>query len=261
MKKTSLLLIALLCFQLASSQTSNINAFEYVIIPMQFDFQSEPNKYQLNILSRVLLKEEGFKVFMSTEERPLDYRGNTCKPLFFEVEDTSGYLSISVVARLKDCYDNVLFESEEGKTKIKDFKEGYQDALKKALSSLSEMNYRYNSSLEKYPERENDQLSLNPASSSEDKVIENAYSDKRVYKLGGKTYWLVSVDQGDYKLLSNSGKVNYATLSKADKGSYIFNSISISGAAYFDAEGNLNVEYMDKDLNELQYMTFKEVNQ
>jgi len=50
------------------------------------------------------------------------------------------------------------------------------------------------------------------------------------------------------------------SLKKADKGSYIFNSKTINGAAYFDAEGNLLVEYMDRDLNEIQNVTFKKID-
>ncbi|MFO7744597.1 MAG: hypothetical protein R6V36_04345, partial [Psychroflexus sp.] len=115
--RVSLVLAVMLWVQMGFTQTASINAYEHVIVPMQFDFQDESNQYQLNILARVLLQEEGFKVFMDKEERPLKLMGNSCEALFLEVEDTSGILRINVVFRLKDCYDNVLFESKEGSTK------------------------------------------------------------------------------------------------------------------------------------------------
>jgi hypothetical protein len=34
---------------------------------------------------------------------------------------------------------------------------------------------------------------------------------------------------------------------------------TINGAAYFDAEGNLIVEYRDEDLDEVQSLIFKKV--
>ena len=34
----------------------------YVIVPIQYAFTKEPNQFQLNVLTRVLLKEEGFEV-------------------------------------------------------------------------------------------------------------------------------------------------------------------------------------------------------
>jgi len=258
MKNIILLLIVTFFSQLVNAQSTELNNYEYVIVPMQFDFQDEPNEYQLNILSRVLLKEQGFKVFMDTEERPLELVGKTCLSLFLEVEDTSGILDISTIIRLKDCYNNIIFESEEGKTKIKDYKDGYQDALKKAFQSLSDKNYEYDNQGLELSKME----TVVESKESVNKVDEGkTYPNKKVYKFGGNTYWMVETENDNFKILSNSGKVNYAMLSKADKGSYIFNSKNINGAAYFDAEGNLNIEYMDEDLNEVQTIIFKNIDQ
>lgn len=248
----SFLFLAL--FQIGISQTSSVNAYEYVIVPMEFEFQDEPNQYQLNILSRVLLKEQGFKVYMDTEERPLNYRGNTCEPLFLEIENTSGFLSISLVARLKDCYDNVLFETEEGKSKIKDFKEGYQDALKRAFASFSDLNYLYNKAAEvvsrpKTIPEDDEQLSK----------AEDTYPNKSSYKFGGETFWLVKNESG-YIIYANEGQLIHAELQNADRGSFIYNSKRINGAAFFDAEGNINVEYRDEDLDEIQRLIFRKID-
>lgn len=251
--RTCIVLLLMLCLQAGWSQSSRLNAYEYVIVPMEFKFQNEPNQYQLNILARILLKEEGFEVYMDKEERPLDLKGNSCKPLFLEVEDTSGFLNISLVVRLKDCKDNILFESEEGKTKIKEFKEGYQEALKDAFSSLSDLNYSYDINL----------------SNSEDSVSEvddtsaskASYPDKTIYKFGGETYWLIKKGVKNYSILANDGENKYAELENADKGTFIFNSKTINGAAFFDAEGNLTIEYRDDDLDEVQKMIFRKIDQ
>lgn len=249
-----LILVVLLLSQIGQSQGSNLNAYKYVIIPMQFDFQSEPNQYQLNILSRILLKEEGFKVYMDKEERPLELMGNTCAPLFLDIEDTSGFLNISLVVRLKDCYDNVIFEFDEGSTKLKEFKDGYQEALRQAFSSLAAENYLYDSTLS--PALFNSVTNI-------EKVIPGSnanYPDKKIYKFGGETYWLVNTENDTLKLLTNRGIEIYAELINADKGTFIFNAKSINGAAFFDADGNLNIEYMDEDLGEIQQITFRKID-
>ena len=252
MKNHLFFLAVALFFQLVNGQSTELNNYEYVIVPMEFKFQDSPNQYQINILSRVLLKENGFEVFMDTEERPLELRGNSCKPLFFEVEDTSSFLTISTVIRLKDCYGNVLFESEEGKSKSKEFKKGYQEALRQAFNTLAAVNYNKQNSI---------------ISNTNQKPVENKssnsselYPEKKAYKFQGEIYWLVENENNGYTLLSKEGKVNYAELEKADRGSFLFNTNEVNGAAYFDAEGNLLVEYMDKDLNEVKNMTFKKVN-
>lgn len=254
--KASIILVFLFWLQVGWAQTSSLNAYEYVIVPMQFDFQSEPNEYRLNILARVLLKDEGFEVYMDKEERPLDYRGNSCKPLFLEVENTSGFLNLSVVVRLKDCQDKILFESEEGTTKIKNYEDGYQAALRQAFESLSDANYRFDSSLKEADNRTTRSMSKVEKSSE---MAEN-YPDKKIYKFGGETYWLVKKDNKDYSILANAGKESYAELENADKGTFIFNSRIINGAAFFDADGNLIVEYRDEDLDEVQNMTFRKID-
>lgn len=251
--RVSLVLAVMLWMQMGFTQTASINAYEHVIVPMQFDFQDESNQYQLNILARVLLQEEGFKVFMDKEERPLKLMGNSCEALFLEVEDTSGILRINVVFRLKDCYDNVLFESKEGSTKIKDYQQGYQAALKNAFNSLEDEDYRYDSSLDKTPGK-SAQSSSNPSSPGE------MYPEKKIYKFGGETYWLIKKEDNNYVILANEGKLNYADLKIADRGTYIFNSKKINGAAFFNPEGDLNVEYMDQDLGETQTIIFKKIN-
>ena len=254
MKYLLVLLISLMSY--TGIQSQNLNAYEHVIVPMRFDFQNEPNEHQLNILSRVLLKDAGFKVFMDTEDRPLKYRGNSCLPLFFDVIDESGFLNIKVRFILKDCYDRILFESEIGATKIKDFKEGFQAALREAFISLREENYSYNSSLSKEAGSESTAVStVTKATSPED-----LYPDKKIYKFGGESFWLIE-EAKNYKILSNNGRINYGQLEAADRGSFIFKSATINGAAYFDADGNLIVEYRDEDLDEVQTMIFKKTNQ
>ncbi|SDG41715.1 hypothetical protein [Psychroflexus sediminis] len=252
--RAGLILILTFCIQVGWSQPATINAYEHVIVPMQFNFQDEPNEYQLNILARVLLQEQGFKVFMDTEERPLQFMGNTCEALFLDVEDTSGFLNISVIFRLKDCYGNVLYESEKGQTNIKDFKDGYQDALRRSFSSMSNQNYSYDASLDKG----GNSFSSDDVSAASE--VKKMAPDKKIYKFGGQTYWLIEKGEGAYTLLFNEGKEIYAELQSADKGSFIFNSEAINGAAFFDAEGNINVEYMDQDLGEVQKIRFKKIN-
>lgn len=246
-----LILIAILITQLGLSQQENINAFEYVIVPMQFNFQNEPNEYQLNILSRVRLKDKGFKVFMDTEERPLKYRGDSCDALYLDVEDTSGFLSLSVILKLKDCRGNIIYESKETSSPIKEYKEGYQDALQKSFESMNFI-YNYDRSLSK---------NFNESKSKqESSATTHNYENKQIYKLGGQTYWFIENENGGYSILTNEGKENFAELEPADRGAFIFTSKAFTGAAFFDSKGNLNVEYKDDDLKEIQSITFKRID-
>jgi hypothetical protein len=248
-------LVLAFSLQLSYGQEKSLNAYEYVIVPMKFDFQSESNKYRLNILARVLLKEEGFKVYMDTEEKPLALGLDPCKSLKLDVIDGEGFLTTKLKAVLLDCSGHIVYETKEGVSRIKDFEKSYKDALRNAFESFSTVNYSYDESLNTSIDVSNEIEEV-----SENSNLEKKYPNKSIYKFGGESYWLIPNSSGGYDLLSNQGKINYAQLEEADKGSYIFDSKTINGAAYFDAEGNLLVEFMDRDLDKIQNITFRKIN-
>ena len=255
--KYILIFIFALSLQFSFGQTKSLNAYEYVIVPMQFNFQSESNQYNLNILARVLFQEEGFKVYMDKEEKPLVLKADPCKSLRADVIDEGGFLTTKVKVLLSDCSGNTVYETSVGVSSLKDFEKSYKDALRNAFVSFSTTNYTYDESLNTFKDSAND---ADDISERLDSNLEDKYPNKSIYKFGGESYWLVFNSSGDYDLLSSQGKINYAQLKQADKGSYIFNSKTINGAAYFDAEGNLMVDYMDRDLNEIQNVTYKKID-
>ncbi len=246
-----------LSLQFSFGQTKSLNAYEYVTVPMQFNFQSEPNQYSLNILARVLFQEEGFKVYMDKEEKPLALRLDPCKSLSADVIDEGGFLTTKVKVLLRDCSGNTVYQTSEGVSRLKDFKKSYKDALRNAFESFSTVNYIYDESLDTSKDSTS---KVDEVSESQSSNIDDKYPNKSIYKVGGEFYWLVSISSGGYHILSSQGEVNYAQLKKADKGSYIFNSKTINGAAYFDVEGNLIVEYIDRDLDEIQNVAFKKID-
>jgi len=255
--KYILIFIFALSLQFSFGQTKSLNAYEYVIVPMQFNFQSESNQYNLNILARVLLKEEGFKVYMDQEEKPLALGLDPCNSLRANIIQEDAFLTTKLKFVLLDCSNDVVYETKQGVSRLKDFKKSYKDALREAFESFSTANYIYDESLGTSKDLAS---KVDEVSERSDSNLEEKYPNKSIYKFGGESYWLVSNSSGDYYLLSNQGKINYAQLKQADKGTYIFNSKTINGAAYFDAEGNLMVEYMDRDLNEIQNVTFKTID-
>ncbi|MDB0601615.1 hypothetical protein PL373_10740 [Tenacibaculum maritimum] len=44
---------------------------------------------------------------------------------------------------LKDCYNKVVFTSREGKSKLKEYKKAYHEAIRKAFKSIQQLNYYY----------------------------------------------------------------------------------------------------------------------
>lgn len=252
--RISLFILVLIWAQLGISQSSNLDAYEYVIVPMQFEFQSKPNQYQLNILARVLLKEKGFKVFMDEEEKPLEVRTNVCNNLKFRVVDEDGFLTTKLRIHFYDCYDALIFESEEGVSRIKEFDKSYKDALRNVFDNFPDHVYDESKKSSSVQSDISGKNKVNKATT--DKI----YANKRAYKLNAETFWLKENENKGYVLLANDGLEHFAELKAGGRGTYVFNSENILGVAYFDSEGNLIVEYQDEDLNEIQTIIFRKVD-
>ncbi|WP_422105750.1 hypothetical protein [Winogradskyella sp.] len=138
MKKNFVLLLMLLGGFLNVVSQSKTAPYKYVVVPLQYDFLDAKDKFRLNTLTRVLLKGEGFNVFFSEgEQLPEDLSTNRCLAMYADVHKVKGgFLKTKLKMSFKDCFGNVLLESEEGASREKDFAVAYKDALNKAYVTL-----------------------------------------------------------------------------------------------------------------------------
>jgi hypothetical protein len=141
--KKIVLFFALLLAGNSFAQSANINSYKYVVIPERFDFFKEPNKYNLNSLTKMAFEKYGFTVLYSNEQMPPDIALNRCGALYGDLLNGSGMLTTTVSIVLKDCSGKVLFTSEKGKSKEKDYKKAYYEATREAAASLASLNYQY----------------------------------------------------------------------------------------------------------------------
>jgi len=113
--KKALLLILFICFANTYAQNS-LNDYKYVIVEKQFHFQTEPNQYNLNELTRFLLKKNGFRPILESDIFPNDLKSDYCLALQSEVK-ASGFLKTTVSITLKDCNNNILYGHQEPQKK------------------------------------------------------------------------------------------------------------------------------------------------
>ena len=134
-------LLVLLTSCIAFSQ--GINNYKYVIVPQQFEFVKGKNEYNLSLLTRMMFEKYGFTAFIEGDKLPDELALDKCKPMYADLIKSNGFLSTNIVITLKDCDGKTLYTSETGKSKEKDFKKAYQDALRDASHSLDNLNYQY----------------------------------------------------------------------------------------------------------------------
>jgi len=126
---------------------NDLNGYKYVIIPKKYDSFKEDNKYQLNDLTKFLFEKYGFETLFEYEIHPDDLAKNSCLAVTAKLNDNSKMFASKVNIELVDCYNKVVFTSVEGKSKEKDYKKSYQEALRRSFVTFEKLDYNFDSSL------------------------------------------------------------------------------------------------------------------
>ncbi|MCG1035716.1 hypothetical protein [Polaribacter sargassicola] len=128
----------------AYSQDESISNYKYIIVKDKFDFLKKSDQYQTSSLTKFLLKKKGFEVVLSNEDLPNDLKlGGKCSALEASVEDESNMFTVKSIIVIKNCFGAVLYTSQVGKSKLKDYKKGYHEAIRRAFETMEDFNYSY----------------------------------------------------------------------------------------------------------------------
>lgn len=139
MKNFLFLLLVVLSY---GAHSQSVNDYRYVVIPTRFELQSQPNQYRLNTLVKKYLTESGFEAVHESLMTD-DQINQRCHHLFVDVVKVKSLLTIKLKVVLRDCRNNVVFESQEGSSKEKAYEKGYPEALARAFESVKALHYSY----------------------------------------------------------------------------------------------------------------------
>lgn len=241
-KPISILLMLVIGFVCSTAQAQDLSTYKYVIVPIKYDFLNERDQYQLNSLTEFLFEKHGFNVIMEVEKFPDDLANEPCVALRAEVVSLAEGMFTFVTklkVRLKNCNNQVVFESKEGKSQLKQYKFAYQEALRDAFSSLKKLNYSY-SGKSKSLAKNDSEAKL----SAENLKLKNRNGPFR-FMNNDVEYTLEKKEKAF--VLKKAGEENpSAFLNETSTGNFIYRSEKINGSAYFDDAGNLIVEYFDE---------------
>lgn len=143
MKNYLITILFLFLCTTAFSQKVNLNKYKYVIVSSKFDFVKQIDGYQTSSLTKFLFKKAGFNTFLDNEETPEELSVNRCTALFASVEDDSGVFTTRSSVVLKDCNNNVVYATEEGTSRLKDYRKAYRQAIKQAFTPIEKLGYVY----------------------------------------------------------------------------------------------------------------------
>ena len=208
MKKFSTI-IAAVCFTFSYAQ--KVSDYKYIALPEKFTgFKN--NLYKMDILLAKTLKQKQYIVVSGNRSQWTDEaNSNPCSILNADVINDSGFLRNKVILEFKDCNGKVI-ASQKASTSIKEFEEGFQDALKQALVAVPvsfPKNMETAMNVQEVHAEPVKEISIQKASGSPEK------SGK--YTNGKLSLQKIQLDDSQFILVEENGGVPYATFKSTSK--------------------------------------------
>ena len=127
---------------------SDLDQFKYFIVPTYFNGFDSADKYQLNSLTYFLFKKNNFEVLKETDSKPSDLSKSPCLGgLLRLVKHKGGIFKTKVSFDIIDCNNQVVFKSDIGESREKDFKTAYHEALRNTFECINNEDYGYSSKI------------------------------------------------------------------------------------------------------------------
>ncbi|MES2813076.1 MAG: hypothetical protein V4670_11450 [Bacteroidota bacterium] len=142
MSKKLIILFILFISALGMAQ-SGLNDYNMAIIPAKFEFQREDNQYRINSTIKAFLKQKGFEVYLSSDVLPEGFIDYNCNKVFVKVVEDNSMFKTALKIEFKDCKNNVLFTTDFGESREKDYGKAYNEALLLTLKSFEKAKYKY----------------------------------------------------------------------------------------------------------------------
>ena len=133
-KNFSVLILVFLSF------TSFAQQNKVIIISNKYEFQKEKNTYNINNMLKAILVSNKYQVFFEDEILPVEISQNRCKALAGVLVDNSNMFLTKMKFQIKDCQNNLLFETAEVKTREKDIQNAYIETIGLLSPELKKFN-------------------------------------------------------------------------------------------------------------------------
>ena len=198
----------------------SINTYKNVIVADKFDFLKKVDGYQTSSLTKFLLNKYDFEAYLNTDTLPNDFQKNRCENLFVKIQGSPGMFITKVVVEFRDCNGIVVFKSKEGRSKKKEYKAAYHEAIRNAFSDQVIKNHKY------VPLKKNvvvdDKINVNKQSNMPVKSSTSLskISNKKSATVKTNVLYAQANDLG-YQLVDTSPKIVFTLLNTSSKDVFI----------------------------------------
>lgn len=143
--KKILSIVVLLAFS-AHAFAQDLNTYKYALVPSKFSFLKEKDQYRMSTLTKMFLVKYGFETYLDSDILPDDFAKENCNKVYVDLIENNSIMMTKIKVVLKDCKNNILFTSDEGKSRDKEYKVAYNQALREAFNSFDKLNHQYSDS-------------------------------------------------------------------------------------------------------------------
>ncbi len=136
------LYILVLLLGVSGTVNGQLNDYKYIIVPKKFGAFPSENMHLTSTMVKYYFTEYGFNTVYD-DEFPIDLVQDPCIGLTSDLLDYSSMIATKIVIVLKDCRGNEVFRTMEGRSKEKEFRNSYKEAIKKSFASFDQIAYNY----------------------------------------------------------------------------------------------------------------------
>lgn len=235
MKKNCVILF-FICVSYSFAQT--VNDYKAVVIPLQYECQKSDNQYRLQTITKRNLQIAGFQAFYSNEIALAAYQ-DRCILLYLDVKKKNAFLTTKLSVVFKDCYGAVVYQSEFGSSKEKEFETAYSNALNEAFLSVAALEYKYNGNTNFLPKTSGSAIAVPdvPASpvvapTTEVSVVaaSNAKNDSKSLESNNQTVLYAQPMSYGYQLINSEPKVVMKLYKTSNAAAFLAKKDAVQGA-------------------------------
>jgi hypothetical protein len=133
------ILSVLFIFSLAFAKAQQVQDYKYIIVPESFS-SFEDDKFHLGPVFKQQVKKKFYETISDNQNLwPEEVKNVPCRALTVDMVKKSNWRKNILNVHFKTC-DGQILEVYTGESSIKEYKEGYQDALQTALKTLKPSN-------------------------------------------------------------------------------------------------------------------------
>lgn len=206
----------------------SLNDYNKAIVLAKFPFQKSDNQYRINATVKAFLNEKGIETYIENEKMPDGFQDIKCDKLYVDAQEENTMFVTKIKFLFKDCYGAVLFTTDLGQSREKEYAISYNLASIEALKTFDKSKYKYSGKISK--------------SEMQDKSNANEVPNNTV----PETKLVADKNDVFFKVIDKITNTEFVLYKTSKSGFYLTTFLGRNGVV-FSKDNNWYFEYVDRD--------------